>query len=149
MEVRLLLLWNNANQYEGIEFLIIICYIFFILIMIMILRLIFHFPPKELIYGNKQVLVAKSFNYFRYFRCGQPDRSNPSCSRQRHRYHLVECEKFITQYLDIMNEGDPERQIVFAAEKLRQAVWHLGMISGLVATDEVLSVIFKQFCVGK
>lgn len=48
-----------------------------------------------------------------------------------------------------MNEGDPERKIVFAAEKLRQAVWHLGMISGIVATDEVLSVIFKQFCVGK
>lgn len=61
----------------------------------------------------------------------------------------MECQKFIAQYLDTMNEGDPERKIVFAAEKLRQAVWHLGMISGIVSTDEVLSVIFKQFCVGK
>lgn len=53
------------------------------------------------------------------------------------------------QYLDDTCVDIPEETVVKAAEHLRTASWHLGMITGLIATDEVLSVIFKQFCVGK
>ncbi|XKL61018.1 hypothetical protein PGB90_008075 [Kerria lacca] len=79
--------------------------------------------------------------------CGTPNKSNPACSRGRHRHHLNECVHFLTEYLNIMEIQDPEEVIVKAAEKLRKAVWHLGMITGHVTTDEILSVIFKQFSV--
>ena len=35
------------------------------------------------------------------------------------------------------------------AEDLRQALHHLGMITGEVTTDEVLGQIFERFCIGK
>lgn len=78
-----------------------------------------------------------------------PDRINPACSRTRHRHHLKECVHYVQQYLDDTSVDIPEEKVVQAVEHLRTASWHLGMITGLIATDEVLSVIFKQFCVGK
>ncbi len=35
------------------------------------------------------------------------------------------------------------------AEDLRQALYHLGSITGEITTDEVLGTIFERFCIGK
>ena len=34
-------------------------------------------------------------------------------------------------------------------EEIRQAIFHLGTITGEITTDEVLGQIFSKFCVGK
>ncbi len=39
--------------------------------------------------------------------------------------------------------------IEVAAEELRQALGELGRITGRVHIDELLDVIFKDFCIGK
>jgi len=42
-----------------------------------------------------------------------------------------------------------QNQIVFAAEDLRHAATSIGRITGRVEVDEVLDVLFKDFCIGK
>ena len=34
-------------------------------------------------------------------------------------------------------------------EEIRQAIFHLGTITGEITTDEVLGQIFSKFCIGK
>ena len=34
-------------------------------------------------------------------------------------------------------------------EEIRQAIFHLGTITGEITTDEVLDQIFSKFCIGK
>lgn len=38
---------------------------------------------------------------------------------------------------------------VLLAEDLRKALLQLGKITGAVSTEEILELIFKQFCIGK
>lgn len=87
-------------------------------------------------------------NFF-LFSCGIPDKRNPACTSSRHRHHLNECVQCLSKYLNTVDVENPDEIIVLAAEKLRQAAEHLGMITGTIATDEVLSIIFKRFCIGK
>ena len=42
-----------------------------------------------------------------------------------------------------------QNQVVFAAEDLRHAATSLGRITGRVDVEEVLDVLFKDFCIGK
>jgi tRNA modification GTPase len=42
-----------------------------------------------------------------------------------------------------------DRDIVLACEDLRGAVKWLGKITGQVSTEQILDVIFKDFCIGK
>jgi tRNA modification GTPase len=44
---------------------------------------------------------------------------------------------------------DPDAQLELAAEDLRLAARALGRIGGRVEVDEVLDVIFHEFCIGK
>lgn len=36
-----------------------------------------------------------------------------------------------------------------AAEELRTAIRHIGRITGKVGVEEILDVVFKDFCIGK
>lgn len=44
-----------------------------------------------------------------------------------------------------MGDGD----LVLAAEELRLALRQLGRITGRIGIEEVLDVIFRDFCIGK
>lgn len=69
-------------------------------------------------------------------------RETPSLTRQRHRQHLEECRKYMELAL---SQGQPE----LMAQELRFAVNALGRITGRVDVEDLLDVIFKDFCIGK
>lgn len=66
----------------------------------------------------------------------------PSLTRVRHRQALNECISAISRFINIQ---EPE----LAAEELRAAAHCLGRITGRVDVEEVLSAIFRDFCIGK
>ena len=39
--------------------------------------------------------------------------------------------------------------IDLVSQDLRQAIYHLGSITGEITTDEILGTIFSRFCIGK
>nr|CAG8559990.1 1073_t:CDS:2 [Entrophospora candida] len=63
-------------------------------------------------------------------------------TQTRHRENLKDCLNFLKNSLD-------QCDIVLAAEELRYATNALGKITGHVDIEEILDVIFKQFCIGK
>ncbi|MEZ5902381.1 MAG: tRNA uridine-5-carboxymethylaminomethyl(34) synthesis GTPase MnmE [Alphaproteobacteria bacterium] len=69
-------------------------------------------------------------------------RETPSLTRQRHRTHLEECHVFLKTALE---QSQPE----LMAQDLRFAVNALGRITGRVDVEDLLDVIFKDFCIGK
>jgi tRNA modification GTPase len=68
--------------------------------------------------------------------------SAPPLTRARHREALVEAEAALGRALVA-----PELALV--AEDLRLAMRALGRITGTVRIDELLDVIFRDFCIGK
>ena len=66
-------------------------------------------------------------------------------TRERHRQHLVQCENYLKNFLDKNEKMDFDK----AAEDLRLATRHLGMIVGKVDVEEILGSIFNDFCIGK
>ncbi len=66
-------------------------------------------------------------------------------TRERHRQHLVQC----LDYLKNFNEKNETEDFDKAAEDLRLATRHLGMIVGKVDVEEILDSIFNDFCIGK
>ena len=66
-------------------------------------------------------------------------------TRERHRLKLNECLKEIDNFL----KKDQNKELELAAEDLRMATRHLGIIVGKVDVEEILGTIFKDFCIGK
>ena len=66
-------------------------------------------------------------------------------TRERHRQHLVQCADHLKNFSDKNNNEDFDK----AAEDLRLATRHLGMIVGKVDVEEILGSIFNDFCIGK
>ncbi|PCJ99086.1 MAG: tRNA uridine-5-carboxymethylaminomethyl(34) synthesis GTPase MnmE [Zetaproteobacteria bacterium] len=66
----------------------------------------------------------------------------PALTRQRHRDALVDCRASLDRCL---KAPLPE----LTAEDLRLAVRHLGRITGRVDVEDLLDVIFRDFCIGK
>ena len=66
-------------------------------------------------------------------------------TRERHRQHLVQCADHLKNFLYKNNNKDFDK----AAEDLRLATRHLGMIVGKVDVEEILGSIFNDFCIGK
>ncbi len=66
-------------------------------------------------------------------------------TRERHRQHLVQCGDHLKNFLDKNDKKDFDK----AAEDLRLATRHLGMIVGKVDVEEILGSIFNDFCIGK
>ena len=66
-------------------------------------------------------------------------------TRERHRQHLVQCADHLKNFLDKNDKKDFDK----AAEDLRLATRHLGMIVGKIDVEEILGSIFNDFCIGK
>jgi len=66
-------------------------------------------------------------------------------TRERHRQHLQQC----LEYLKNFNKKNESEDFDKAAEDLRLATRHLGMIVGKVDVEEILGSIFNDFCIGK
>lgn len=69
-------------------------------------------------------------------------RETPSLTRARHREALEACQSHIGRCLAATI---PE----LAAEELRLAVRELGRITGRVDVEDLLDIIFRDFCIGK
>jgi len=66
-------------------------------------------------------------------------------TRERHRQHLEQCVLHLDNFEQKNNTEDFDK----AAEDLRLATRHLGMIVGKVDVEEILGSIFNDFCIGK
>ncbi len=63
-------------------------------------------------------------------------------TRERYRTALKETQSALTRAL-------AEEELELKAEELRLAAQALGRITGVIHTEELLDVIFKDFCIGK
>jgi tRNA modification GTPase len=66
----------------------------------------------------------------------------PALTRTRHRAAVEECIAALSRF-------DPHGEIELAAEDLRLAAAAIGRITGRVDVDELLDVVFREFCIGK
>jgi len=66
-------------------------------------------------------------------------------TRERHRQHLEQC----VYHLKNFEDKNKLEHFDKAAEDLRLATRHLGIIVGKVDTEEILGSIFNDFCIGK
>ena len=69
----------------------------------------------------------------------------PLPTRERHRHALAECSDALVRFINDEKTGVDE----LAAEDLRLAVRALGRITGRVDVEELLDIIFSEFCIGK
>ncbi|ADZ68515.1 tRNA uridine-5-carboxymethylaminomethyl(34) synthesis GTPase MnmE [Polymorphum gilvum] len=68
----------------------------------------------------------------------------PLATRQRHRFHLAACRDALAAA--VASRGLPAE---LRAEDLRRAADALGRITGRIDVEDLLDVIFREFCIGK
>ncbi len=66
----------------------------------------------------------------------------PFITRNRHRALLQEAEL-------LLNAALTPKPLELSCEELRRAALAIGKITGKIQVDDVLDIIFKQFCIGK
>lgn len=67
----------------------------------------------------------------------------PVLTRSRHRYHLQQCRNHLHRFCY------HQLPMETATEELRSAVMCVGQVMGDVDVEDVLEVVFRDFCVGK
>ncbi len=69
-------------------------------------------------------------------------------TQARHKFLVKKAIKALEDFLHLYKKGD--KNLVFAAESIHEAMYALGKITGEdVTTDEMLDVLFRDFCIGK
>jgi tRNA modification GTPase len=71
----------------------------------------------------------------------------PSLTQQRHRDNLTKCVSCLKNYINSTDSNDQDYALM--SEELRKASRWIGIITGHVTTEEILDVIFRDFCIGK
>ncbi|KAL3866912.1 hypothetical protein ACJMK2_044161 [Sinanodonta woodiana] len=77
--------------------------------------------------------------------CTNPLAAVPSLTQVRHRSHLENCVRHLILYQDKLQEED----YVLAAQALRRALREIGKLTGKITSEDILDVIFRDFCIGK
>ncbi|EGG13820.1 GTP-binding protein 3 [Cavenderia fasciculata] len=90
--------------------------------------------------GIKDLLLVLENNLKNLFETSNSD--EPLLTRLRHKEHLRNCVESLDRFLDYC-----EYDVVIAAEELRSAIKEIGAISHHVNVDDLLDVIFKDFCI--
>jgi tRNA modification GTPase len=80
--------------------------------------------------------------------CGNPMAGNPSITQARHRQHLTQCALLLHNFIDWIESGD-EMMLDKSAEELRTAIREIGRITGRIGVEDILDVVFSDFCIGK
>lgn len=75
-----------------------------------------------------------------------PDAGSPILSNARHYNALQQVLGALAQVREGLTQGLPADLVVI---DLRDALHHLGCITGQVTSDEILGSIFSRFCIGK
>mgnify|MGYP001157577014 FL=1 len=91
---------------------------------------------------NVDQLILKIKDYLKHKIMSQND---IFITRERHRQHLLQCSNHLKNFLDKNEKKDFDK----AAEDLRLATRHLGIIVGKVDIEVILGSIFNDFCIGK
>lgn len=73
-----------------------------------------------------------------------PSKFSPTLTQERHRAHVTNCLQELNLCCSII-----DIDVVIAAEHLRLAMNHLGKITGKIGAEDILNVIFRDFCIGK
>ena len=68
----------------------------------------------------------------------------PLITRARHRQALEDCQAALSRFEQASGSG-----VELAAEELRLAARALGRITGRVGVEDVLDMVFRDFCIGK
>ncbi|KAL1492629.1 hypothetical protein ABEB36_010861 [Hypothenemus hampei] len=80
--------------------------------------------------------------------CGEPTQEHPSMNQLRHRQELEKCYHNLQRFLK-ESERKESPDTVIMAEYIRKALRNLGKLIGEVTSEEILDIIFKDFCIGK
>jgi tRNA modification GTPase len=80
--------------------------------------------------------------------CGNPSAECVHLSQHRHRHHMTECLTHIHHFLDEY-DNSAEIDLAIAVQNIRSSIRSIGFVTGEVKTDEILDIIFQQFCIGK
>jgi len=70
-------------------------------------------------------------------------REDPVATRARHRHHLEDAASSLER------AGADARPLELRAEDLRQGADALGRIAGRIGVEDMLDVVFREFCIGK
>jgi tRNA modification GTPase len=68
-------------------------------------------------------------------------------TRARHRQHVQAASEALERFDTLSRQGS--MAVDMAAEELRLAASELGRITGAVDVEDVLDVLFTDFCIGK
>ena len=74
------------------------------------------------------------------------DRNSTLVTNLRHLEALRSAREALSRVWDGLSDSIPTDLV---AQDIREAIYHIGTITGEVSTDEVLGVIFGRFCIGK
>jgi tRNA modification GTPase len=75
--------------------------------------------------------------------------ATPAITRARHRRALEDCREALERALQCDGAHAPAFAPELVAEDLRLAVRALGRITGRVDIEDILDVVFRDFCIGK
>ncbi|KAJ8908528.1 hypothetical protein NDN08_005236 [Rhodosorus marinus] len=73
----------------------------------------------------------------------------PLITRQRHRQHVQACITALETFLEGCEANGGTLPLDIATEELRIATKEIGLVTGIVHVEEVLDVVFSEFCIGK
>lgn len=60
----------------------------------------------------------------------------------------MQCSTHLRNYFELCAD-ERGHDMAIAAEEIRAAMRELGKLTGHVSTEELMDIIFKNFCIGK